>query len=362
MPVDEEFWNPYRMIPVNNKIENQEQPLTDEKFKGQSGHLVCSLTNLTPLFIGGNRDDLSKNNRTFLKRTIGQSKKYVIPGASLKGVLRSLSEIIGRGCMITDQSCQRIDKLCIACRMFGMMQRGKNARVHKGKVSISDAILLEDEASTRPFQVYLSSSKDHHEAFYRTPKTGHYDKQSRKLYFHQPRRKESVPTLSQEVQSSAWTINALTINHHFQFSVQFSNLTQKELSLLLYTLALENNVSVQIETDNIRLKGPLHHKIGNAKPLGLGTCNIQVTKLVLLGTPQNRFSSLKQKHETAYTGDALEKKIHLLTHDYVSDNSPTMQQLRKMMVWDENDPRLFHYPGYHWFKNPKNSQKPLKHI
>ncbi|KPA14377.1 CRISPR-associated ramp protein [Candidatus Magnetomorum sp. HK-1] len=361
MPVNEEFWNPYRMISVREDTKNKKAPLTDEKFVGHSGHLTCSLTNLTPLFIGGNRDDLSDKNRTFLTRTVDQTKKYVIPGTSLKGVLRSLAEIIGKGCMITQSTCKKINMLCIACRMFGMMEKGTNARVHKGKVSISDAI-LQEEPSCIPFQVYMDSCKDRHEPFYRTQETGRYDQKSRKLYFHQPKRKESVSSLSKEEQQRSWIINALKINHHFEFSVQFSNLTEKELSLLVYILALENNVSAVIETGNIKLKGPLCHKIGNAKPLGLGSCHIQIKKLVLLGAAENRFSSLKNTHDKSYTGDALESKINLYIKDFVSDHSPGMQQLRKMMIWDKTDERLFKYPGYHWFRNPENSQKSLKHI
>jgi len=364
MPVDESFWNPYRMIPVQQKIPRK-SPLTDEKFTGHSGHLCCTLTNLTPLFIGGNKDDPNKKNQTFLTKDIGKfEKKCVIPGTSLKGALRSLAEIVGNGCMITDhgKACKKINALCIACRMFGMMEQGSNARVHKGKVSISDALLQEEKPSSISLDVYLSSSKLSHEPFYRTPETNRYDQQSRKMYFHQPKRIDSVQKLSPIVQDNAWKINALEINHHFEFTVHFSNLTQDELSLLVYILALENNVSVVIESGNIHLNGPLRHKIGNAKPLGLGSCHIQINELVLLNPPKQRFSSLTQLQDTSYTGDALQTKINAYTKPFVSDNRQTMQQLRKMMVWDENDDRVFKYPDYHWFKNPEYSQKPLKKI
>jgi len=32
------------------------------------------------------------------------------------------------------------------------------------------------------------------------------------------------------------------------------------------------------------------------------------------------------------------------------------------MIWDENDPRDFRYPGYEWFKSQDNQQTKLKKI
>lgn len=94
MPKDEIFWNPYRMIPVRECIERM-TPLTDEKFKGKSGVVSCTLQNLTPLFIGKNRH----NSQQFLNR----NNSCVIPGSTLKGMLRSLAEIVGGGCFVTDR-------------------------------------------------------------------------------------------------------------------------------------------------------------------------------------------------------------------------------------------------------------------
>jgi CRISPR/Cas system CSM-associated protein Csm3 (group 7 of RAMP superfamily) len=362
MPQDESFWNPYRMIPAKQEI-RRKPPLTDERFVAKSGVIYCSLENLTPLFVGKNRN----NSEQFLTRT----GKYVIPGSSLKGMLRSLAEIVGGGCFVTDPkgqyaaeyaACSKACSLCKACRTFGMMERGKGAKVHKGNVSVSDAILREGEPTTHLFEVLLYNKGTRHEPFYRSPHTGSLDGRSCKFYSHQPKRTESVPTVPAKLKSNTWNINALLPGHHFDFEVHFCNLRQEELELLIYVLALEEHVVVEIGEQKLALQGPLRHKIGNAKPLGMGSCQITINKLVYFAAPKIRFSSLQQTGNSEYGGAVLKDEVCRLVQNIVNDKSETMQQLRKMMVWDENDPREFRYPDYHWFQNPANSQKALKAI
>ena len=361
MPKDETFWNPYRLVPVRD-IVSKKRPLTDEKFKANSGRIYCTIENLTPLFIGGNR-----NNPQFLT----SNGKYIIPGSSLKGMLRSLAEIIGGGCSVTDSKnrfnktyavCDKVDSLCVTCRMFGMMERGKGAKVHKGNVCISDALIREKNPETKLFDVQLFNHATKHEPFYRTPQTGRRDGKSRKFYFHQPKRKNSVPSIPQELMNQAKKINAILPGSQFEFEIDFFNLEKSELELLVYILALEENVEIVIEDGEIPLKGPMRHKLGYAKPLGLGSCRIDLNKIEYFAAPAKRFSSLGQTENTVCEGDTLKTLIKSLTQRFVSDTSVTMQQVRKIMVWDENDPRDFAYPKNHWFDNASNSGKALKQI
>jgi hypothetical protein len=365
MPRDEAFWNPYRLIPVREKVDRR-PPVTDEKFQGISGIIQCNLTNLTPLFVGKNRN----NPQMFLTRKTEQGERYVILGSSLKGMLRSLGEIVGGGCFVTGfldkkdnnfSPCNDAGELCATCRIFGMMERGKGARVHKGKVSISDALLKEDQPVTKRFQILLSNCGTRHEPFYRSPHTGILDGKSRKMYFHQPKRKDSVPSVPENLKSRAWYIDALLPGHHFEFDVQFTNLSQDELNLLFYILILEEDVKVTLSETGQVLKGPLRHKVGNAKPLGMGSCHIRINRLTLLAEPKERFSSL-YSHVRVLNGDGLEEEIRSRIKPHISDKSPTMEAMRRMMVCDETDPRDFRYPDYSWFQNSANSGKTLKRI
>ena len=182
------------------------------------------------------------------------------------------------------------------------------------------------------------------------------------MLFMKPKMKESVPNVPDNLSERAWTVNALLPGCHFDFDVQFSNLSEEELELLLYVLNLEEKVSVEIGEEKIRLQGPMRHKIGNAKPLGMGSCHIRLTKLIYFASPSVRFSTLQKTEEQIFEGDALKNEVSKRINKIVNDNSFTMQQLRKMMVWDERDPRDFRYPDYTWFMTPENSQKVLKVI
>ena len=341
MPIGETFWNPYRMIPVREEVEKR-SPLTDEKFQGRNGTITCTLKNLTPLFIAESNEG---NPKVFLKKNM----KHIIPGSSLKGMLRSLAEVVGGGCFVTDnkgsncherfKSCDRVTSLCIVCRMFGMMEQQSNAKVHKGNISIGDAVIQTEDIERQNYQVLLSAPKTRHGAFYITPQNRRFDGKSRKFYFHQPQVNDRFPIVPINLIHHAWEVDALTAGHDFQFDVSFSNLREEELNLLIYVLTLEQEVKVTIgESDPIELRGPLRHKIGNAKPMGMGSCHIEIVSLTFFADPVTRFSALAPNdnahQETILNGDRLTAEIDSRINGFVNDHCATMEQLRKVMVWD----------------------------
>ena len=208
-----------------------------------------------------------------------------------------------------------------------------------------------EKRETATFDIYLANHGTRHVPFYLSPDSGQLDGNARKFYFHQPLHRNPVPAiqaLSREHHKTT-RIHALLPGHTFRFTIQFSNLVQEELELLAYCLVLETQVEVNIHSLEFQFKGTLRHKIGYAKPLGLGSCHISITRLIYLDNPQKRFNSLRQKGDTILQDDPLEKEIWQLTQKITHDRSPTMEQLRKMLVWDESDPRIFRYPDYNWF-------------
>jgi hypothetical protein len=328
-------------------------------------------------------------------------------------MLRSLAETVGGGCFVTNGevinlnnvsgSCNNVESLCVACRMFGMMERQSNARVHKGNISISDAILQEKTPGFVDHEIYLGGPAVRHRSFYLTPDTDRFDGKSRKFYFHQPGVNESFPVLSSKIKERAWTVRALTPGHNFNFQVFFSNLREEEFALLIYILALEDDVKVSVggesgmEPDKVRdsdkdvkpdndkepdgeydrkteqkkfeLRGPLRHKIGNAKPLGMGSSHISITKLECYAEPLARFTSFScdkgvtlEEDLEKNSGKKLENEIQNIIRPFTQDHCTTMEHLRKMMVWDETDKRIFKYPDWSWFETPGNSEKKLKNI
>lgn len=383
MPQGEDFWNPYRMIPLREAVDRR-PPTTDEKFTGVSGLIHCTLTNLTLFYVGHNRDHPGQ--------FIWREGHPVVPGSSLKGAIRSLAEIVGGGCFVTNpkgrddryqrlddryKACSQADSLCVTCRMFGMMTRESGARVHKGQVSIGDALIRErdGEIRTKECKILLMKPIPEHTAFYLNPANDRYDWKCRKLYFHQPRVKDVAPAIPPPVmkamKNNIRTIYALLPGHHFDFEVTFTNLHEEELQLLVYALALEDEVKVEIAAaahseapaEPLQLQGPLRHKIGQGKPLGFGSCQIAINRMTYLPPPGRWFASLQAAAPETYQGESLLGEINRLIQRFVADHSPTMEQLRKTLIWDEHDSREIHWPDkFEWFDVEGNKEKPLKKL
>ena len=91
---------PYNFIPVSDRIVGAAQ----DNEKLFSGTINCSLKALSPIFIGG----ISKNSQGssddipdhyFLK----VNNDYIIPGASIKGMLRNIVETISCSSMRSEE-------------------------------------------------------------------------------------------------------------------------------------------------------------------------------------------------------------------------------------------------------------------
>lgn len=83
--------SPYNFIPASNKIVGAPED-TDKLF---SGTIKCKLNALSPIFIGGASDNQSESSNTatdhyFLK----VNNEYIIPGSSIKGMIRNIVETI----------------------------------------------------------------------------------------------------------------------------------------------------------------------------------------------------------------------------------------------------------------------------
>jgi hypothetical protein len=77
----------------------------------------------------------------------------------------------------------------------------------------------------------------------------------------------------------------------FEFAISFENFTEEEYGLLLTTLELEPD---------------LGHKIGMGKPLGLGSCVIEVTEIKEF--TKDRYLSMDQKGAKVYKDGELQNR------------------------------------------------------
>lgn len=348
--------NPYDFVPTDfSQKPERRPPFTHEKFQGKAGRIECRLTAETPIFIPENREkqeEFAQEPINFITR----NDLPIIPGSSLKGLLRNLVETIGNGCYLLfdgtyerrriDYSkklpegfhrCENAKNLCIACRMFGMLERGQ---VFSGNVSVSDAVTQRgryfehEPIYTKP----LMEPKPRHQAFY-------LDRQGniagRKFYFHHHGQ------IQGDVKKTPYNQHICPLNSgsQFEFTIDFYNIQEDELALLLYAISLEPT---------------MRHKIGLAKPVGFGSVKIEITAIALIDYQQ------RYRRHTAPEQLISEERrnyINARIARYITGeeaNSPTMTALRRIWNWNAEDDTRYVYPAQSWFKS--NSQMRLSEI
>lgn len=375
MPLHEPFWNPYRWVEVPEKPSDYRSPYFHHKFTGTAGKIQCRLTALTPLFVNDGQ------GRPCERDLGGGRRVKVIPGTSLKGVIRSLAEIVGNGvCPFSSNAQHYVDedhcvemaargtpgkdwKLDVVSRTFGLLSKGRGgeAEVLRGHIRISDALPDPlDQQITLLKQVKLigASPRPQHRAFYP-------DRQRRKLYHHQPGT-TSLPDCS-NVASDRMLANAQALppGTTFAFEVNFWNLDDAELGLLLYCLFLEEEVTVRLSKEaaggnEATLTGPMRHKVGGAKPYGAGSVAIEPLSMRLCTDMGARYRGRAAERWHVFEGERLREEIRRRTEHIRKRTDKTMQQLRAMLVYDENDPRTpVHWPTRGWFSDhPSTPLKP----
>ena len=86
---------PYNFVSLGEESKAKRTEFT----KGNlSGKIKCSLKNLTPLFIGGNKDP-EYTLTELVEENGNKSRKYIIPASTIKGELRNIIEVLTRSCM-----------------------------------------------------------------------------------------------------------------------------------------------------------------------------------------------------------------------------------------------------------------------
>lgn len=359
--------NPYNFVRINWAGGLDRQPAKlHNRFDGLSGRIEGTITTLTPLFIPESRSSaLKSRNRDQFKRFITNKQgQHIIPGSSLKGMIRSLVETIGPGCWwlfkgeYDDgkkdgnkgkiklklphpdfEQCQDTNRLCIACRMFGLVNLNSGDKI-EGHVRFEDAICDNPVQHDPIYTIILSGPKPRHTAFY-------LDEQNqlagRKFYYHHTSIKTARHWLP-EANTPAnkrqnQYIKPIDSSSVFTFSTHFENLAQEELNLLLYALVLEPT---------------MRHKIGQGKPAGLGSIEIKLTRLELIDYSQRYITP--NRGITLYEKDG---QLEQYITDYINNQcSVTLQDLRDIWRWPGRD--NLRYPTSEdkiWFQN--NSTKRL---
>lgn len=355
MPKGQQFWNPYRWVTASDQAIEHEVPSYHHRLSGLSGRLWCELEALTPLFIGDGKGKFACHAR---------SRKPYIPATSLKGAIRSLAELVGNaavqigGELVDEQhelgKARRGSHLDIVARTFGCLD---GHRAFSGLIRFSDAELT--ELSLAPnrwpnYNVIVGQPRKHHSAFYLSNKR-------RKFYHHHTGATQLRMAPSSNTQNA--NVRPAPPGTRFDFTVDFKNLRDEELNLLVYCLVLEEQSTVRLSAaavgsdgSEVTLRGPLRHKFGGAKPSGAGSVHLRVTELELCTDPLSRYRG--HGSTIAWEGADLNYELDRRTASFRERTDQTMQELRAMLIYCDKDPRRasIRYPAREWFKNESRTE------
>lgn len=356
--------NPYDFVPLDTTHPPEpRQPVwhnalaPDAAHPGKlySGSLYLYMKAETPIFIG--QDQVSNQDPDRPGEHIYNSDgDYILPGSSIKGLLRSVVETLCRGCLtvINGDSplpagfapCDNNRALCISCRLFGMMPRQRNANVFLGKVNIGDALAFDHTPDYhRPiYTAVLDGPKPRHRAFY-LDEQGRFIA-GRKFYFHNAKlltENRLIPIRDTNTYRNQY-IQPLASGTDFSSRIDFTNLEADEFAALL--------LSMQLQED-------MRHKIGYGKPIGLGSIHLSVTNLQLVDFA-NRYKHIRSDRGISdYKGEALDELLHgqLAAIDpQVSaawdrfKSLPALGHLERIWRWPPDASVEYAYPSQRWFR------------
>ena len=361
MPQSENFWNPYRWVTVSDEAIERDVPNYHHTLSGVSGRIWCELEALTPLIIGDGRGEFVRHQ---------SNQKPYIPSTSLKGMVRSLAEVVGNATVPfpnaqvdaphkLEEARRDINDIAhfdIVARTFGYLNGGD---VVAGLIHFSDAEISTEVSPSNQWQQYqvaVGQPKPSHGAFYPAQRN------KRKFYHHHPDTQGLVSPHSGITQMNR--VRPAPSGTCFEFTVDFTNLRDDELNLLLYCLILEEHVTVELSPaalgknegqDSFTFGGPLRHKMGGAKPHGAGSVQMCITKMELRTDAAARYRG--GNTPAALQGPVLATELNNRTTSFRGRTDKTMQELRAMLIYSTDDPRTpIHYPRYDWFKDEKKKE------
>lgn len=326
-----------------------------DHFTGLGGVLTCRLTTETHLFVPGYR--AGGAGRTLQHETLRfcrSEQTPIIPGTSLKGMLRTVVEAVSGACFIYDHlsyerntvqydlaqsylHCNDIERLCPACRIFGLLN-GRS--VFSGLVTVGDARAAGVFQTDMLTLGVLSAPKPRHRPFY--GRVGQPRQlRGRKFYYHHL--PDHVITRTQRDGQNK-TVEAAKPGTTFTFDVTYTNLTEQELALLFYAVVLEPE---------------MRHKVGMGKPVGLGSAHIEIVRWQPLNRAA-RYHTLGSGWAAALEGGALTQTIagHIGRHGAGILQDGPISDLRRIWHWPPDPAATIRYPDQAWFK--ANSTVPLE--
>jgi len=369
--------NPYDFARIDwNKAPERHKPAWHHRLTGKdgkqlySGFMHIDIYAETPIFIADPRN-VSFDPRKAAQSMQNQQEEYIIPGSSLKGMIRCVVETLGNGCLtlfdgdyergrinyyrkVPDefQHCSTNTDLCIACRIFGTLKH-RESGIFLGKVNIGDARSYPDKIIKYDpmYTAVLVEPKPHHAAFYLDETSKHIA--GRKYYFHHSR--ELEPLKDNRLKEMGGKpanryIQPLDYDTQFHVRLDFTNLEADEFAVLMLAIVLEED---------------MRHKIGYGKPLGLGSISLVPTSLTLIDYAARYTQSGSEGGKTSLEGDEMWYTLNEHIAEFIQQKrlqTLAMDDLRRIWRWPAEANTQYYYPSKRdWFDNPDNRGKRIAH-
>lgn len=304
--------NPYDFVPLEGEPSYVERP-DQSRASGFYGTIRFSIRTLTPLCVQHSPGDRGVAVYRFAR--LGDQP--TLPATSLKGMLRSVHEVVTNSTMglISTRDAFYLDRIPSAYMpgvarraltaseaLFGMVggegERDPDAVGYAGRLLLRDipiSLPLARQPVSRP---QGGQPKPAHESFYfasspRGPILG------RKFYYHQRDFAHIRDVYRGNRQQGGRgmpeiLVEAVPEGVRLRGELRFTSLSRSELAALIYTLILEDGLA---------------HKLGYGKPLGLGSITITIDALELEpggeDDPRQRFLSYDRPQTAASALDPL---------------------------------------------------------
>lgn len=278
-----------------------------------NGKLVLEIKVLSPLHIGTGKVILDKKMKEDTMKFVANSQGKIVPGSSLKGVVRTVAEAVSFSCAPkiprklkssgsfpknNAKPCYSYENQCPACSVFGMMSNNKG---YKGKVLFRDFQLMKGQTGTRFFPNTFGKKDKNYWDQYLEPslniKSAKKRIKGRKFYFS--RRPEDTFVM-QMGRKKGTTREVVLPGAIFQGEIIFQNMTEEEMGLLLYSPDIGYNFIM---------------KLGYGKCLGCGKVQMDLLEVQPRETGITLEKDIRQRYTVEnmkelavkYRKEALEK-------------------------------------------------------
>jgi len=247
------------------------------------GSIALGIEAKSPLFVGSGQIEYEGDQ--IYQRFARRGEKFIIPGTSIKGAIRSYAEALSPSCeggRCGKERSGHVDNLCLCCSLFGTLGL-------QGRVNFTDAIAVK---GIKPIK---------HEIRLRwNPKRV---RKGRRFYFHDKPEKDYVLA---KIGCETEVVEALEAGAIFKGEMMLYNVQEWELGLLLLAMGLSPNHRFDL-------------KLGGGKNRLLGSVFFKIDDPLILHKGEAAFyqsfkkinSSKREKH----TNGVVEAYINWLKKD-----------------------------------------------